>query len=274
MEAPEQRVPAIRYANKLYGQGLLSGAEREELEKEERLSDSDYRVVSFEETGELDFRNYVFSDEVILDSTILLEDEFIFEPNDNITTDGRYVPKAYRLTFSTDIAYSPTVAASTYGAYALTQFMISDLLGDHQLSMGTNFQTDLRNSDYTLQYGFLKNRTNWFASYFHTSRQYQTFGGDLLRFRTFGGGISIQFPFDKFTRIDGGLNWIGIARDYDAIAALGGLYSYGVTEASNLKSSFLYPTMSFTKDATLPGFITPQGVFDTPLVSQAVLVSV
>lgn len=259
LEAPEQRVPAIRYANKLYGKGLLSGAEREELEEEERLSDLDYRVVSFEETGELDFRNYVFSDEVILDSTILLEDEFIFEPNDNITTDGRYVPKAYRLTFSTDIAYSPTVAASTYGAYALTQFMISDLLGDHQLSMGTNFQTDLRNSDYTLQYGFLKNRTNWFASYFHTSRQYQTFGGDLLRFRTFGGGISIQFPFDKFTRIDGGLNWIGIARDYDAIAALGGLYSYGVTEASNLKSSFLYPTMSFTKDATLPGFITPQG---------------
>ena len=169
------------------------------------------------------------------------------------------MPKPYRLTFSTDIAYSPTVAASTYGAYALTQFMISDLLGDYQLSMGTNFQTDLRNSDYTLQYGFLKNRTNWFASYFHTSRQYQTFGGDLLRFRTFGGGISIQFPFDKFTRIDGGLNWIGIARDYDAIAALGGLYSYGATEASNLKSSFLYPTMSFTKDATLPGFISPQG---------------
>ena len=78
----------------------------------------------------------------------------LFEPSDNITTDGRYLPKAYRLTFSTDIAYSPTVAASTYGAYALTQFMISDLLGDHQLSMGTNFQTDLRNSDYTLQYGF------------------------------------------------------------------------------------------------------------------------
>ena len=59
----------------LYGQGLLSGAEREEL-KEERLSDSDYRVFSFEQTGELDFRNYVFSDEE-LDSTILLEDEFI-----------------------------------------------------------------------------------------------------------------------------------------------------------------------------------------------------
>ncbi len=259
LEAPEKRVPAIRYAYELYSQGLLSGAEREELEEEERLSDPDYQVVDFEETGEIDFRNYVFSEEVILDSTILLEDEFIFEPNDNITTDGRYVPRAYRLTFSTDIAYSPTVAASTYGAYALAQFMISDLLGDHQLAMGTNFQTDLRNSDYTLQYGFLKNRMNWFASYFHTSRQYQTFGGDLLRFRTFGGGISIQYPFDKFTRIDGGLNWIGIARDYDAIAAFGGLYSYGVTEASNLESSFLYPTMSFTKDATLPGFITPQG---------------
>ncbi len=259
LESTELRVPAIKYAVDIFSEGLLSGTEREEKEEEQEKQNPEYNFASFEETGEIDFRNYVFSDEVVLDSTIELENEFIFEPDNNITLDGRYLPRAYRLTFSTDIAYSPTVAASTYGAYALTQFMISDLLGDHQLAMGTNFQTDLRNSDYTLQYGFFKNRTNWFASYFHTSRQYQTFGGDLLRFRTFGGGINVQYPFDKFTRVDGGLNWIGIARDYDAVAAYGGLFSYGSVEASNLKSSFLYPTLSLTKDATLPGFITPQG---------------
>ena len=99
---------------------------------------------------------------------------------------------------------------------------------------------------------------NWFASYFHTSRQYQTFGGDLLRFRTFGGGLSVQYPFDKFTRVDGGLNWIGIARDYDAVAHLEASTHMELLKQVTLRA-LLISTMSFTKDATLPGFITPQG---------------
>ena len=98
-----------------------------------------------------------------MDSTILLEDEFIFEPSDNITTDGRYLPKAYRLTFSTDIAYSPTVAASTYGAYALTQFMISDLLGYHQLSTN-QFQIYVIVTIHTIW--IFKEPTNWLPRIF------------------------------------------------------------------------------------------------------------
>lgn len=255
-EPQEVRVPATLYAREMYQEGIIAGADRAEKVRQEKIESGEIGD-EFDDEGEIDFRNYVFSEAVFEDTTLELEDVDLFEPADNVTDDGRYYPRPYRLTFSTDIAYSPSVVASTYGTYAFTQFIISDLLGDHQLSIGTNFQTDLRNSDYSLQYGYFKNRTNWLVGYFHSSRQYQTFYGDLLRFRTMGGGISMQYPLDKFRRFDAGISWIGLVRDYDGVSTF--FSSAESIQANSTKGSFLYPTVSFTKDATLPGFITPQG---------------
>jgi len=255
-EPQSQRVPATFFAQELYEEGVISGADRAQKEKEE-LEQSGNKPQEFDQEGEIDFRNYVFSDQIFEDTTLVIEDRFLFEPDDNVTLDGKYVPRPYRLKFSTDIAYSPSVVASTYGTYAFTQFIISDLLGDHQLSLGTNFQTDLRNSDYTVQYGYFKNRTNYFASYFHTSRQYQTFFGELLRFRTMGLGAGLSYPFDKFRRFDASITWISLIRDYDGVSTF--FSNAGSVEATRSRGSFLYPNISYTKDATLPGFITPRG---------------
>ncbi len=250
------RVPATYYAQEMYNEGIISGADRADQVREEQ-EEAGETESEFTEAGEIDFRNYVFSESVMDDTTLTLIDQYLFEPEDNVTEDGRYVPRPYRLRFSTDIAYSPSVVASTFGTYAFTQFLISDLLGDHQLIFGTNFQTDLRNSDYSLQYGYLKNRTNYFLTYFHTARQFQLYYGELLRYRTMGFGGSVQYPLDKFRRIDAGLTWISLIRDYDGVATY---FTPGLdVQASTIKGSFLYPTLSYTKDATLPGFISPRG---------------
>ncbi len=264
VEPMQQRVPATLYAIEMFDNGIMDAVERTQMEKDEaeaQMTDEE-KASTFEESGEIDFRNYVFSEEVILDSTLTLIDEFIFDLEDNVTDDGRYIPQDYRLSFSTDVAYSPSIGLSTYGAYAPIQFLISDLLGDHQLSLGSNFQTDLRNSNYSIQYGYLKNRTNVFLSYFHSARQYQTFGGELLRFRTYGGGLSLQYPIDKFRRFDASLTWIGLSRDYSVVTdpfATLFLNTNQSNTSENLKSSLLYPQLTYTKDATLQGFITPRG---------------
>jgi len=255
-EPQATRVPATYFAQEMYKEGVISGADRAQKEKEEREENGEVEE-EFNSEGEIDFRNYVFSEEIFEDTTLILEDLYLFEPDDNVTLDGRFLPRPYRLTFSTDVAYSPSVVASTYGTFAFTQFIISDLLGDHQLSLGTNFQTDLRNSDYSVQYGFLKNRTNFIASYFHTSRQYQTFLGELLRFRTMGLGVGLQYPIDKFRRLDANITWISLIRDYDGVSTF--FSRAGDIDANTTKGSFLYPNISYTKDGTLPGFITPQG---------------
>ncbi|SMO54514.1 peptidase MA family metallohydrolase [Gracilimonas mengyeensis] len=276
-ESETERVPAILYARQMFGSGGSRPADSEEAgvtpnqpqqaQQAGQIADAATDTVSAQNqegaeednNEEIDFRNYVFSTEVMEDSTIYLEDVENFSPENTTTEDGRFQPKDYRLRFSTDIAYSPSVVASTYGTYALTQFVISDLLGDHQISLGTNFKTDLRNSDYSIQYGYMKNRTNYFASYFHTSRRYQTVYGEVIRFRTFGGGINVQYPFNTFKRIDFSFAGMGITRDYSSVSDYYSGISVGRDRTANQRSIFLYPEVIFTNDRTLPGFITPRG---------------
>ncbi|MEX2363951.1 MAG: BamA/TamA family outer membrane protein, partial [Balneolaceae bacterium] len=258
-ESQAARVPATLYAREMFDSGLdfsSKGLTVEELVEEEEQTEREEEEAA---SGNIDFRNYVFSEEVIEDTTLQLRDIANFSPENTITQDGRYQPKKYRLKFSTDIAYNPTFVASTYGSYALTQFIISDLLGDHQISLGTNFVTDLRNSDYSLQYGYFKNRTNFFASYFHTSRRYQTYYGEIIRYRTYGGGFNVQYPFDKFRRIDIGISALGVTRDYSSVSDAFRGASVREEEQENDKSAFLYPEIIYTSDHTLPGFLTPSG---------------
>lgn len=266
-ESITQRVPATKYAREMFADGLKLSepvisegvkAGKDAPEQGEEMDDQKTEEAGQEESKEIDFRNYVFSTEVMEDSTLVLEDIESFSPENNITEDGRFQPKKYRLKFSTDIAYNPTFVASTYGSAAQTQFLISDLLGDHQIALGTNFVTDLRNSDYSIQYGYFKNRTNWFVSYFHTSRRYQTIFGELIRFRTFGGGLNVQYPLDKFKRLDFGFSAMGITRDYNSVRDSFSGFSGGGNQPDNQKSVFFYPEAIFTDDRTLPGFLTPQ----------------
>lgn len=252
-ESQGQRVPATKFAQNLYQNGVVSITEVEEQEKIEADSLSDKK----EDGTNIDFRNYVFSDDVIQDTTIYLKDVEAFTVEDNLTDDGRFIPQEYRLKFDVDIAYSPSFVASTYGSYALTQFVISDLLGDHQIALGTNFVFDLRESDYSIQYGNLKNRTNYFLSYFHTSRRYQNFFRELIRYRTYGFGGTVQYPFDKFRRVDFNLTFLNVDLDFNSVIdrPTGSPTSLDQSESSQ----FLYPEVVFTDDKTKPGFITPSG---------------
>ena len=204
------------------------------------------------ETDRVDFRNYQFGETVVRDTTIELRDDpRKFEPDDNLTEDGLYQPKKYRLRFSPDFSYAAGQLSTYYGTSAFAFVTLTDLFGDHELSFGSNLVFDLRNSDYTFQYGYLKNRTNFFTSFFHQSRNFQTFTGELLRFRTFGMTADFQYPLNRYQRIDYGISGIGISRDFSSVRASQNL--------SNENSFFLYPQVTFTGDYTIPGFITPQG---------------
>lgn len=251
-ESQGQRVPATKHAQSLFEKGVVSISEVEIKEK----AQTDALSTEVQDGNNIDFRNYVFADDVVQDSTIYLEDVAAFTVEDNLTDDGRYVPQEYRLKFDVDIAYTPTFVASTYGSYALTQFIISDLLGDHQLALGTNFVFDLRESDYSIQYGNLKRRTNYFVSYFHTSRRFQNFFGELIRYRTYGLGGTVQYPFDKFRRIDFNLTFLNVDLDFNTVVDRPGTAS-SIDRSES--SRFINPEVVYTDDKTKPGFLTPSG---------------
>lgn len=197
----------------------------------------------------LDFRNYVFADIRDPDSGEPLAQD-IFALRDTRTDDGRYIPNKYRLTFSPDFSYASGNLATGYGVFALTQVVFSDLLGDHRISLASNLVFDLRNSDYVISYGYFKNRTNFLLNYFHTSRNFQSFGGEIVRFRYYGGGFKFQRPLNKFERFDYGASFITISRDFSNILN---------SDRTNEKGYFLYPELTYTRDVTRPGFLTPSG---------------
>ncbi|MGF1670138.1 MAG: hypothetical protein ACFCU6_06800 [Balneolaceae bacterium] len=216
----------------------------EEEEKEEEVRDRDV----------IDFRNYEFGEAVVRDTTIELRDDpRQFQPDQNLTEEGLYQPRDYRLSFSPDFTFSAGQIDTRFGTSAFFVTTLSDLLGDHQIAIASNLQFDLRNSDYTIQYAYLKNRTNYFATFFHQAQNFQTFFGELLRFRTFGLGGDAQYPLNRFQRVDVGLSFIGINRDFSSVQG------FTDRQLSNDSNQFLFPNASFTGDFTLPGFITPQG---------------
>ncbi len=259
--SPGDRVPAVRYAqemiaarehgNFISSRLLTRPAVQEDIEDaiEEQIAEQ-----REQDSGRIDFRNYQFGEAVIRDTTITLRDDpRNFEPEGNVTEDGYFQPREYRLRFSPDFSYAAGQLSTYYGTSAFAFVTLTDLFGDHQISFGSNLVFDLRNSDYTFQYGYLRNRTNFFASFFHQARNYQTFFGELLRFRTFGGTVDFQYPLNRFQRFDYGISAIGVARDFSTIQGLGG------RNVSNETAWFLYPQVTFTGDYTIPGFITPRG---------------
>ncbi|NGP86767.1 peptidase MA family metallohydrolase [Fodinibius halophilus] len=204
-----------------------------------------------QESENIDFRNYVFESSVEEDSVFKEKylDAAKFDLEGNKTEDGRYQPQKYRLKFSTDLIFAGGNFSTSYGTYGITQIQFSDLLGNHQISFGSNLNLDLRNSTYFLQYGYLKERTDWLFSFFHNSNNFQDFSGRLYRFRSYGGAINMRYPFDKFRRIDVSLSMLGLAQDYTVAFQ-------DISE--NLTSTFLHPQVTYTTDRTLRGFITPR----------------
>jgi Tol biopolymer transport system component len=263
-KSPGERVPAVRYAQEMIANRTsgnlvtsrtLTGApvtgHDRMIEPLRQVSESD---TVRERPDRIDFRNYTFGEAVVRDTTITLRDDpEKFEPDDNVTEDGYYQPKEYRLRFSPDFSYAAGQLSTYYGTSAFAFVTLTDLFGDHELSFGSNLVFDLRNSDYTFQYGYLRNRTNFYTSFFHQSRNFQTFFGELLRFRTYGFTVDFQYPLNRYQRVDYGISGIGIARDFSSVGGFGG------QNLSNERSYFLYPQVTFTGDYTIPGFITPRG---------------
>ncbi len=269
-ESSHQRVPALSIARDMFSDDLdridasiiaeqtstIAEMIREEQERQRaQREEAEDEAREEADVDALDFRDYQFGDDLddLITTTHLEQAEELQETR---TEDGRYIPREYRLSFSPDITYGQASVGTYYGTFALAQFMFSDLLGDHRISLTTNLQFDLRNSDYQLMYGYFANRTNYLLRYFHTARNFRAYaatpGGGIdiqqVRYRFYGGGIQFQYPLNKFTRIDYGLNFNNISRDLSLVLG-------GVSDSED--TFFINPEVSFTRDVTLPGFLAP-----------------
>jgi Tol biopolymer transport system component len=192
-----------------------------------------------------DLSSYVFSPEVMHDTTNVpppIAQETI---TDNQDADSNYIPRRYKLNFSPDLVYGAAGVNTFYGLEGSTILAFSDMLGDHEIIFQTNLLIDLKNSDYGLSYYYLRGRTDWGFQAFHDAkflylRLPNAAYDSLYRFETWALGAMASYPIDRFNRLDFSLMWMNLSRD-------------NLDNASGFSQqrSFLLPLISYVKDNSL-----------------------
>jgi hypothetical protein len=159
-----------------------------------------------------DFSKYVFAD--INRQAEVKDEKIVLKESDYKTDDGDYIINNYRIKFTPDLINGAAGYSTFFGVQGYTQILLSDMLGNHQIYIGTNLVFDLRNSNLSATYWYLPNRTDWGISGFHISNFFRTYNEGLLRFRNYGFSLLVSRPFSKFTRMEFGLTWYNVNLDY------------------------------------------------------------
>jgi Tol biopolymer transport system component len=129
-----------------------------------------------------------------------------------LASEDYYVPEAlaeedirkYRARFTFDYFTASATYFSVLGFSGVGQIGVSDILGNHHIQFASNFYGSLTSSDIFINYWYLKKRTDFGVSLF----QYLNYFGDqydLLVWRYLGLGGGIQYPINRFFRVELGL---------------------------------------------------------------------
>jgi Tol biopolymer transport system component len=182
------------------------------------VSDTGGVEAAYHEGAKADLSNYIFSPEVMHDTTNVPPPISQVEITDNQDVDSNYIPRRYKLNFSPDLVYGAANYNTFYGMEGSTVLAFSDMLGDHQIIFQTNLLIDLRNSDYGLSYYYLPGRTDWGIQAFHDAKflylSSPSSAYDLLfRFQTWAVGAMASYPIDRFNRLDCSLMWLNLSRE-------------------------------------------------------------
>lgn len=162
------------------------------------------------------FDNFVFDDKFKkgnIESKASEEDVFL-DSSEYKLASGEYRVKDYKIKFSPDIIYGNAGYSQFFGLQGVTQIALSDVLGNHRINIYTNLFYDLKNSNYQLSYFYLPKQTDFGIGGFHYAYYFYISGFGWARDRNYGANLFISHPFSKFRRINGGLTWLAIERDY------------------------------------------------------------
>ena len=244
-----KRVPALGVY--LLSDSLITGTQNigdsSNVSLEKKESDSDIS----QDGEEINFRNYIFSDIILKDSSLFDQDLLDrFNVSQSKLSDGRYQPRRYRIKLTNDISFvSGSVSTGYFGGGAYGVLSFSDILGDHNLLFFLgSLNSSLRLGNYGLAYIFRKFRWNYSISFSHSSYSYNSIYGETLQYRNASLSLATSYPFDTFSRVNINLNGIYITRNYSSRDNF-------ILETE--RRWLFYPSISYSVDKTGFGFIYP-----------------
>ncbi len=184
-----------------------------DTDREEERVDARTDVIGYGEVDiELEDAVVPHSSHESLDPTPFLTEET--PPAGAITGAGEFVPRDYKVKFSTDIIQATGGYSSFYGPQGVMQALFSDELGDHQILIATDLQLDLNNSDFYLTYSYLAERTDYEIGLFQEAVLFRVGAfGDITRFRERGLSTRLLYPLDRFRRVEGSVSLMNVSRE-------------------------------------------------------------
>lgn len=155
------------------------------------------------------FSKYIFASEYShynqqIDSTIV-KPETPLTISDFKNADGSYKTHAYKTRFTLDLVNGQASFSNTFGYKGYTLFAFSDILGDHRLFLGSQFEISLENSDYYIAYNYLKRREDYAFALIHTADFFAVNQTDFYRVRHYNLDFAVSRPFNRFQRLEFGL---------------------------------------------------------------------
>jgi Tol biopolymer transport system component len=135
-----------------------------------------------------------------------------------IAEDGKYKVNKYKVHFSPDVVAATAGFSTFFGLQANGQILLSDMLGNNQIYLGLNVYSDISNTNAQVIYMYQPHRINYgigghhYAYFFYLYDPLQN-TKTYFRDRHFGLDIFAQYPFSRYSRLEGTLSILGINRE-------------------------------------------------------------
>ena len=129
---------------------------------------------------------------------------FSLQPHDSSGNPLTFVSKPYDVHFSPDLVSGLVMFDNINGLMAQTMLRVSDTMGDHQIQIYTHIYRNVEDADFQFAYYNLRKRPNWGFSLFQFHQYYlQSFAAtEWTSDRVLGGAVLLNYPFNKFTRLE------------------------------------------------------------------------
>ncbi|MBN1351264.1 PD40 domain-containing protein [candidate division KSB1 bacterium] len=142
------------------------------------------------------------------------EKEVFLDSTDYKFSSGEYKINKYKVKFSPDIVYGNASYDQIFGMQGNTQIALSDVLGNHRINLYLLLLSDIRNSNYMVTYYYLPRRIDVGFGLYHFAYYIPTSWFDWVRDRIYGGNLMLSMPFSRYRRIDFGMNFLAIDREF------------------------------------------------------------
>jgi Tol biopolymer transport system component len=190
------------------------------------------------------------------DFSVDFDNQELVKPNDKVQeradtrhadVDTNFRIKDYKLKFSPDLILGNPGYSTFFGPQGSAQMLFSDELGNHRLYFQANLLIDLRNSNFYGSYSYLPGIIDYQFSAFHNVGFASRSFNSLQRYRSYGGAVSAQYPFDLFNRAELNLTWYNLSREEVAL-----------TGVPSLTRTLVVPEFRYVHDDVLYGIYGPR----------------